>query len=89
MATYDLETKEAMGEKDDDGGGTDLKGLHAYIPVGDGRSDTLREFRKAVNWWLHGAGLGEDDEVQPSSSLCYVICVAERQCQDEGAGVRR
>ena len=30
----------------------DDKGFDSYIPVWDGRSETLRDFKKQVEWWL-------------------------------------
>ena len=35
----------------------DDRGFDSYIPVWDGRSETLREFKKAVQWWLHSIDL--------------------------------
>ena len=47
----DFETEEMSDEKKDD------RGFDSYIPVWDGRSETLREFKKSVQWWLHSIDL--------------------------------
>ena len=35
----------------------DDRGFDSYIPVWDGRSDTLRDFRRSVTWWLSSIDL--------------------------------
>ena len=47
----DIETEKMSDEKKDD------RGFDSYIPVWDGRSETLREFKKSVQWWLHSIDL--------------------------------
>ena len=43
-----------MGDMEDK---KDDRGFDSHIPIWDGRPDTLREFRKMVNWWLHSIDL--------------------------------
>ena len=50
MVDYILVELMADEKKDD-------RGFDSYIPVWDGRSETLREFKKAVQWWLHSIDL--------------------------------
>ena len=43
-------------------GGFTESGFDASIPVWDGKADSLREFRRMTNWWLHSINLEKTKE---------------------------
>ena len=43
-------------------GGFTESGFDASIPVWDGKADSLREFRRMTNWWLHSINLDKTKE---------------------------
>ena len=42
---------------DTSGGSKDDRGFDSYIPIWDGRHESLRDFRKQVTWWLQSIDL--------------------------------
>ena len=42
---------------DDDNAKKDDRGFDSYIPIWDGKADSLRDFKKTVTWWLHSIDL--------------------------------
>ena len=41
----------------DDDTKEDERGFDSYLPIWDGRADSLRDFKKTVTWWLHSIDL--------------------------------